>query len=153
MPGQDLYGELFSPHGEDVSTCATVNNADIDMKGLTLDAIMEAQMKLEKILSQKPKQPENRDFMFPPLSSVGTYCGVELVKNSIMPVKTAKQQLGYRVKVSAKFRQDFNNWLREFFGEEASVYLMNSGRTLVAHPDTIREIKTAATKIKATRYE
>lgn len=63
-----------------------------------------------------------------------------LTPNATLPITRPKETLSEKVQVSCAFRQEFNRWLGEFFGEEYVIYLVGDNN-LVAHPFVLEKIR------------
>lgn len=71
------------------------------------------------------------------------YHGIPIHANQYLPATKNKIELSPKVQVPDAFREQFNLFLKEFFGEEACVFVMDD--KLFMHP-TIQELFKLQTK-------
>ena len=82
------------------------------------------------------------------------FSGITLIPNPLVPKTQPKRVLPQTVTVNGKklelmltdeFREKFNKFLLEFFGEEPVVYMMDNdcGQAVVGHPLTIDTLRKA----------
>jgi hypothetical protein len=69
-----------------------------------------------------------------------TFSGLHVSSNPNIPLCPNKISLSYSVDVSPEFREEFNLWLRDFFGtEEPTAYLINADYLINQHTEKIRD--------------
>lgn len=56
-----------------------------------------------------------------------TLFGIPLVENPLIPETQPKVRLSSKVDVSEAFREEYNQWLADFFGVECVAYVLNPG--------------------------
>lgn len=70
--------------------------------------------------------------------------GIEIVSAPILPALTPVLQLRHTIILTNKFREDFDKYLLDLFGEKP--FILAIGRKIYANPIVINSIKQAINK-------
>lgn len=71
------------------------------------------------------------------MSRLSPFAGMRYFPNAELPRMRAKMVLPNHLCISEKFRSEYNEWLRSFFGEELLFFIVEGG-AIIAHPDNIK---------------
>jgi len=88
---------------------------------LTLEMIKDSIRKLDAI-NPMPRNP------------MGTIFGMNVFEHPLIPDKELTLELSHKVKVSAKFRNDFNKWSEEMFGIKKDHITFMFGNNIFLNP-------------------
>jgi hypothetical protein len=76
--------------------------------------------------------------MFNPFAPSDTLFGMRIYESPLVP-KKPRFQLAESVPVTQEFRDGFNHWAREFFGEDEQILVYQD--TIFASPETMKLIR------------
>jgi hypothetical protein len=85
---------------------------------------------------------------------IGNFCGINIIENKHFPMRKPKMVLSKDVAVSDAFRDSFNAWLKDFFGEQSYMIMMDasffggSKNTIVGDTMTFDKLMAAVVKAK-----
>jgi hypothetical protein len=72
---------------------------------------------------------------FAPSRDEPTYMGMKIVTSPYLREFTPILELSHKVDVSNSFRESFDKWLLDTFGQKRNVLIIE-GKTIVMHPNT-----------------
>jgi hypothetical protein len=85
---------------------------------------------------------------------MGNFCGINIIENKHFPMRKPKMVLSKDVAVSDAFRDRFNAWLKDFFGEQSYMIMMDTSslggnkNTIVSDTMTMAKLMAAVVKAK-----
>jgi hypothetical protein len=84
--------------------------------------------------------------------NIANFCGINIIENKHFPMRKPKMVLSKDVAVSDAFRESFNAWLKDFFGEQSYMIMMDtsligvSKNTIVGDTMTFDKLMAAVMK-------